>query len=163
MKKFGVLSLSLLASLALFTGCESVKYEEDASFMAGDWTLAAFGEIKGESLPNLPAATLAVVVDAAKTSADMSFKSVLNTYEGRYAIGKKQALSAEGEFIATAVSGSEEDMQLDDAMGAAITSLSGWFVGEHEGVPALVLASEQTNKEFVFIKAEAESTAGSVQ
>lgn len=154
MKRLGVLSLALSAVMGLFMGCQSISYEQDASFMSGDWILAAFGQIKEDSLPNLPKATLTVTVSEDKKSASMSFRGPLNTYEGRYTIGNKQALSVDGDFVATAVSGSDEDMQMDDRMKAAITSLNGWFVGEHEGVPALVLASESTNDEFVFVKAD---------
>lgn len=158
MKKTGALAFALAAAavFALFTACG----EQDPAAMAGEWSLARFGESEtsyAEFGGEGRAPSVSITVSEDKTSLIVSFKSILNTYEGTYLINEDSSLSPGGDFLSTAVAGSEEDMRTDDELGRAITSLSGWLTGEvdaEDGAKrdALVLTSEQENRVFVFTK-----------
>lgn len=158
MKKTNAIVFTLAAAmaLALFTGCD-----QDPALMAGQWQLYRFGESEENYVPfgedGSRSAAITVTVNEDNKGFSFSFQSVLNTYEGSYAINDGGSLSSVGEFLSTAIAGSGEDMQLDDELRDSITTLSSWLVGQVEmedgtEKDALILMSERQSRMLVFTK-----------
>lgn len=159
MRKSSILLFALAAAqLVLLTSCN-----QDPAQMAGQWELFRFGESEenyttfGKDATPPRTATITVTVNEDKKGFSYSFNSILNTFEGAYAINNDSSLSPVGDTVSTAVSGSDEDMQLDDELGKSVTALKGWLVGKVDAgggteKDALILISEEQKCYLVFTK-----------